>query len=284
MLWNYLVGETAMRKGHRAGLENVAFRWSFELADDPGLRIRVLGYASTSGPADLDEELARGRAEGVRDFLVKAPGIPEEKIVIDSSGSRLPLDKGVGAESLARNRRVEVSKFVATSTRRELDDLAKETSVSMLDVTFQGTADVEIHVTEDQDNVTFKFNGGKLSARVRVRSTDPTIEVGFIQFAVKDVRQAAYVDLDDRGRVVDRNRPPTALLDYDHCLDDFAPCRDVRHARNAFSDPPGSTAHPREQPSDILTKLGPEAEVPRKITIPAAAPAGLSGSNGTWTT
>ena len=92
VLWNYLVGETAMRKGHRAGLENVAFRWSFELADDPGLRIRVIGYASTSGPADLNEELARGRAEGVRDFIVKA-GIAEEKIVIDSSGSRLPLEQ-----------------------------------------------------------------------------------------------------------------------------------------------------------------------------------------------
>jgi hypothetical protein len=264
-----------MRKGHKAGLQNVAFRWSIELAQDPGLRIRILGYASTSGPADLNEDLARGRAEGLRDFLVTA-GIPEDKIVIDSSGSRLPLDKGTGAENLAHNRRVEVSKFVATSTRRDLKDLAQDANVSLLNVNFEGTANLQSRVTEDQKNVTFTFNGGTLSARVLVGSTDPAIEVGFIQFAVKDVRQATYVDLDARGFAVDPDRP-TALLDYDHCLDDFAPCRDVPRARNAFSDPPGSTAKPRPQPTDILTNLGPESQVPRRITIPGRGPGGLRG-------
>jgi outer membrane protein OmpA-like peptidoglycan-associated protein len=269
VLWNYLVGDTAMRKGHRAGLENVAFRWSTEAVEDPGLRIRVLGYASTSGPADLNEELARGRAEAVRDFLVEA-GIPEDRIVIDSSGSRLPLDQGTDGENLAHNRRVEVSKFVATTTRQDLQDLATDANVTVSVQKFEEFPgfDLDLSVTEDQKSVAVKFNGGTVSARVLVRSSDPSIEVGFIQFAVKDVRQAAYVDVDARGRVVDPNRPPTALLDYGHCLDAFAPCRDVLHAGDAFSDPSGSTAKPREQPTDILTRLGPKAEVPRTIDIP----------------
>jgi hypothetical protein len=264
VLWNYLVGDTAMRKGHRAGLENVAFRWSTEAVEDPGLRIRVLGYASTSGPADLNEQLARGRAEAVRDFLVEA-GIPEDRIVIDSSGSRLPLDPGTDGENLAHNRRVEVSKFVATTTRQDLQDLARDARVAVPSLEFKAIAKLDRRVTEDSKSVALKFHGGTVSAR------------GFIQFAVKDVRQAAYVDIDENGRVVDPTRPPTALLDYGHCLDAFAPCRDVRHAGDAFSDPSGSTAKPREQSTDILTRLAPEAEVPRTIDIPGRGRGALRG-------
>ena len=121
VLWNFLVNDTTVRKKHKEKLDPVAQRWAAELAADPRLRVRVLGYASVTGGAVLNDDLARRCAESVRDHLVGL-GLSEDQIVIDSSGSRLPMDEGTSPQSLARNRRVEVSKFVATTLKSSLSE------------------------------------------------------------------------------------------------------------------------------------------------------------------
>lgn len=114
---------TVVRRGHRAVIDAVAQRWATELSADPNLGIRVIGYASVTGGVALNEDLAQRRAEAVRDHLVDL-GVPEDQILIDSSGSRLPMDQGDSPQSLARNPRVEISKFVAATlagSQAELD-------------------------------------------------------------------------------------------------------------------------------------------------------------------
>jgi outer membrane protein OmpA-like peptidoglycan-associated protein len=271
VLWNFLVGSDVVRRGHKRGLEKAAARWAGELAADPGLRIRVLGYASVTGPVDLNEDLARRRAESVRDFLVEQ-GISEDRIVIDSSGSRLPMDEGLTSAGLARNRRVEVSKFVATRTGKELSELGPDVDVKVKTLDHETSSGINGPKITDGRDVRFKFATQTLHSQLRVKSSDPAVEAGFIQFVTSDLRMAGYNDADADGEVADFHAPPSAFLDYEHCLDAFTPCRDVRLAKLPFSmaDAPGEPARIARagKPTEIFFETEPEAVFPQFIDIP----------------
>jgi outer membrane protein OmpA-like peptidoglycan-associated protein len=271
VLWNFLVNRTELRKGHKEKLDPVAARWASELAADPKLRIRVLGYASVTGGAALNEDLARRRAESVRDHLVEL-GVPEDQIVIDSSGSRLPMDEGSSPESLARNRRVEVSKFFATSLKTSLSDLGPGIDVRIEDLDIDTSAGVQDSTNDKETTFRIGDRPQVVRARVRVVSGDPDLEVGFLQFATADFRHAGYSDADASGEVADFQVPPATAIDYDHCLSDFGACRDVRFAKLPFSQvdtrgQPKRVARPSSQATTITFDTRPEAVFPNQIQI-----------------
>jgi outer membrane protein OmpA-like peptidoglycan-associated protein len=270
VLWNFLVNRTELRRGHNEKLDPVAARWASELTADARLRIRVIGYASVTGGAALNEDLARRRAESVRDHLVSL-GVPEDRIVIDSSGSRLPMDEGTSPESLARNRRVEISKFFATSVATSLSDLGSGIDVRVDALDFLKSD--AFRLTFDDQHVHVVIGGvpQALRARLRVTSPDPELEVGFLQFATADVRRGGYKDVDSDGNVPDGG-PPASAIDYDHCLSDFGACRDVQFAKLPFSQVnrtgrPPAVAGPSSTPSTIRFFTQPEAFFPNQIEI-----------------
>ena len=270
VLWNFLVNSELVRKGHKAKLDGVADRWAAELTADPKLRIRVLGYASVSGGTALNDELAERRAESVKDYLV-ARGVPEDQIVIDSSGSRLPMDEGTGPESLARNRRVEISKFFASAVKKSLGDLGGGIDIKVGSLEFEGNASIADRV--DDTNATFTLAPQRLRARLQVNSADPDVEVGFLQFATRDVRLAGYNDADADGEVADFHLPPSSFIDYDHCKNAFGPCRDVKFAKLPFSltNQPGQsrrTAGPGQAPVEIVFETAPKIVLPIRVDVP----------------
>jgi outer membrane protein OmpA-like peptidoglycan-associated protein len=270
VLWNFLVNSDVVRRGHKAKLDKVADRWAAELTADPLLRIRVLGYASVTGGTTLNDELSQRRAESVRDYLV-GRGVPEEQIVIDSSGSRLPMDEGTSPESLARNRRVEISKFVATTVKDSLTDLGSGIEIKVRALDFAANTNLKDRV--DGANVSFSLGKQRVRAQLEVKSSDPDVEVGFLQFVTKDVRLAGYNDADADGEVADFHVPPSSFTDYDHCLNAFGACRDVKFAKLPFSltnrsGEPRRTTGPGGSPVDIFFETEPEIVLPIHIAVP----------------
>jgi hypothetical protein len=76
--------------------------------------------------------------------------------------------------------------------------------------------------------------------------------------------------------VLDFDAPPIAVADYDHCLNAFAPCRDVTLAKNPFSgDPrsPFSLVHPSPGPQQLLFVTEPEVAFPKAIEVPGSGQA-----------
>lgn len=268
ILWNFLVNGAEVRQGHAKEIDPVATRWAQELTDDPNLRIRILGYASTSGTDDINEPLALSRAESVRQHLIGL-GVPEPQIVIDSSGSRLPMRIGQSPEDLARNRRVEISKFFATTAKNSLADLAPNTSVTVdakrLFVpagVLSGPVTAPIPNVSEGDNQDLVFRNVPTTLQVDVQftSSDPTVELSVIQFLEQDIEQALY-----QGGFVSNATGPLNLADWSSCLDDFAPCRDVAAARLPFSRDPGgilNAASPSGAPTSILFSSTPSTSVP----------------------
>ena len=58
------------------------------LKDNPDAKASVTGYAdSGTGTAEINQRLARQRAEAVRDLLVQKYGIDESRLTVDSKGS-----------------------------------------------------------------------------------------------------------------------------------------------------------------------------------------------------
>lgn len=279
VLWNWLVDSDVVRRGHKQGIDDAARRWAIELSADPLLRIRVSGFASVTGSAEHNEDLARRRGEAVRAHLVSL-GVPEDQIDVDSNGSRLPMDEGDTPESLARNRRVEVAKFVAT-TVGDLSDLAPGTTVSIAELDFKANASVSLSVADGF--ATLRFAPQSLRAGgVQVSSIDPGVEVGFVQIVTKDERVAGYSAADDDGEVLDFSAPPIAFLDYAHCLDAFTPCRDVELAKQPFSvvgrgpNAEARVARPSATPTDIFFESSPNIVVPEQIDLPGGRRAVLT--------
>ncbi len=69
--------------------------------------VLTIGYADTRGDETLNEELARRRAERVRDELVRM-GIPQSRIEVETRVLTQDAFLEAGPEELARNRRVEL--------------------------------------------------------------------------------------------------------------------------------------------------------------------------------
>lgn len=70
--------------------------------------LEVQGHSDASGSESGNWELARRRAEAVRDYLLEETGLPEDRIGILPLGSSLPAADNRTPGGRARNRRVVV--------------------------------------------------------------------------------------------------------------------------------------------------------------------------------
>jgi outer membrane protein OmpA-like peptidoglycan-associated protein len=77
------------------------------LKDQQGHPIVVEGHTDSQGSDASNQELSRGRAQAVRDFLVSR-GVPADRIRADALGSSRPVGDNKTPEGRASNRRVEI--------------------------------------------------------------------------------------------------------------------------------------------------------------------------------
>jgi outer membrane protein OmpA-like peptidoglycan-associated protein len=77
------------------------------LARDPSREVLLRGHADPAGLPAYNFDLARRRADAVRQHLVKR-GAPADRIVIEAVGAAEPLDPRPTRAAWARDRRVEV--------------------------------------------------------------------------------------------------------------------------------------------------------------------------------
>ena len=80
----FAIGRTAITPSQEMNVQAVANY----LKENPDAKASVTGYAdSGTGTAEINQRLARQRAEAVRDLLVQKYGIDESRLTVDSKGS-----------------------------------------------------------------------------------------------------------------------------------------------------------------------------------------------------
>jgi outer membrane protein OmpA-like peptidoglycan-associated protein len=60
------------------------------MKDNPGIKVRVAGYASASGTDDYNQKLSERRAKTVEDYLIKEGGIAPERLTKIGYGETRP--------------------------------------------------------------------------------------------------------------------------------------------------------------------------------------------------
>jgi outer membrane protein OmpA-like peptidoglycan-associated protein len=81
------------------------------LKDYPALKVRVEGHTDSQGKLKHNMELSQGRANSVRDFLIKK-GVKADRLEAKGFGPEHPIDNNATVEGREHNRRVE---FVITA-------------------------------------------------------------------------------------------------------------------------------------------------------------------------
>jgi outer membrane protein OmpA-like peptidoglycan-associated protein len=104
ILLYFRMGETTLTPESQALLATVIT----EAAARPVPRIAIAGHTDTMGESDLNNTLARARAEAVAVKLQQAGLKPEEIIEVTSHGENNPLIPTGPNVAEPRNRRVEV--------------------------------------------------------------------------------------------------------------------------------------------------------------------------------
>ena len=73
----------------------------------PDMQFSISGYTDSTGSDQYNEDLARRRANAVRDYLVQH-GVASGRLDVSSYGERNPVADNATKEGRARNRRVEI--------------------------------------------------------------------------------------------------------------------------------------------------------------------------------
>jgi OOP family OmpA-OmpF porin len=76
------------------------------LAENPEIRIRITGHTDNVGSDRANQKLSEGRANSVRDDLIKR-GISADRIEAEGKGESQPITTNDTEEGRAQNRRVE---------------------------------------------------------------------------------------------------------------------------------------------------------------------------------
>ena len=74
-----------------------------------GRDVRVLGFADSRGDKSYNMELAKQRAEAVKNYLVQTGKMPADKVSTESFGEEAPAASNATAAGRQENRRVEVA-------------------------------------------------------------------------------------------------------------------------------------------------------------------------------
>lgn len=72
-----------------------------------GLKINVLGYASSEGPLHVNQEISQARADAYRHYLIRK-GIADSLVTAQGKGIENPIAPNDTEEGRRKNRRVEV--------------------------------------------------------------------------------------------------------------------------------------------------------------------------------
>jgi OOP family OmpA-OmpF porin len=73
----------------------------------PDMNVEVAGYTDSVGSVKYNEKLSQGRAQAVKDYLVKA-GIPDSQMTVKGYGKANPIASNDTADGRELNRRVEL--------------------------------------------------------------------------------------------------------------------------------------------------------------------------------
>lgn len=232
ILWNFCVGNSALRDGHEKRLKMKSDRWQRMMVTGfgPGkpprgdLRIKITGTASKSGLAAGNKQLAMERALAVKTFLINN-NIPSTRIDVESVGSSLLVADETSPENMARNRRVEISLYVPTIV---IENLSPSVAADARDLKIgkgpKPKVAEKIGVGNNLYSIRF-IDAMNASADASLAAFHGA-SIGFLQFLLKDNRLAQYNSKKDNRAL---------LLDYSRCISPNLPCRDVLHATNRFS-------------------------------------------------
>lgn len=109
-LWNYPVASAVLAPAHGAALQSF-LGLRLLLGPASGAEgFSVLGHASASGELAGNVQLAKGRAENVRTYLIGL-GLRPGAITADGAGSSQPAEQASSGPAYARNRRVDVTMY-----------------------------------------------------------------------------------------------------------------------------------------------------------------------------
>ncbi len=81
------------------------------IAMDRGVYLEIQGHTDSTGPASVNLELGRKRAEAVMEYFYKQYHIPLHRMQVFSFGSSVPVADNATKEGRAQNRRVEILVF-----------------------------------------------------------------------------------------------------------------------------------------------------------------------------
>lgn len=81
------------------------------LAENPDLRIKIVGHTDNDGNDDLNLDLSKRRAQNVKNFLVSNFKINGSSIETDGMGESQPIENNNSPQGKAKNRRVEFIKL-----------------------------------------------------------------------------------------------------------------------------------------------------------------------------
>lgn len=100
---DFSVGTTDLGRGLFASLEQLAKI----LAENPTLRVALVGHTDTVGGLDVNISLSRERARSVRTRLIEQYGVDASRLDAEGMGYLSPVATNLTAEGRRQNRRVE---------------------------------------------------------------------------------------------------------------------------------------------------------------------------------
>ena len=106
---HFAVNKDALTKDEKAKLDQVAST----LGSQARYFITVEGFTDQTGPASLNDQLSRNRANAVISYLVGSHDVPVYRIHMVGLGDQKLIDNGKGREARAQSRRVEITVYTA---------------------------------------------------------------------------------------------------------------------------------------------------------------------------
>ena len=106
---HFAVNKDTLTKDEKAKLDAMAT----QLGSQQRYFITVEGFTDQTGPASLNDQLSRARANQVISYLVGSHDVPVYRIHMVGLGSQKLVDEGKGRKAREASRRVEVTLFTA---------------------------------------------------------------------------------------------------------------------------------------------------------------------------
>jgi outer membrane protein OmpA-like peptidoglycan-associated protein len=231
LFWNYRVGKDDPRDEHLVALQDLGGEWKDRLSSAACYFIRLCGGTSGSESSDL----AQTRAQKVFDIL-KAAGIPADRMVVDGTGGRALADETEGSprnvENMARNRNVQAIIYAQTSSGADATQ-DERSNCTFLKFTNQPS---DLAVKEEDGNLLITFAATKqppypdrknsVIAEATLKSKIPGASIGWMQMVKSLVWLGTYEGVKG-GATTSRQ------LDFSYA--NWLPARDWLHAQQRFS-------------------------------------------------